>query len=246
MPYDKKPKMILFDVGGTLFDDGKCNPADGFAALLKHAKNADNVSCSALAQLWTEYLEEIGKLKSISGIALDIPLSSIIKYATMNAGLEINIPMAEQEEIFDRFNSTRKIIDGVPQLLDAIHSLGIRTAIISNNAMSGESLAASIRYWIPNADMEFCLTSADLLFCKPGKMLFEAATSYAHLSPAECWYCGDGRIPDVDGAINAGLSPILLDTKSNISLEMRTDGGNGEYMAVNCWDALKDYLLKLK
>lgn len=246
MPYDKKPKMILFDVGGTLFDDGACTPADGFAALLKHAESPDITTAQKLADLWYEFFDEVGELRSKSGITLDMPLSAVIKYATMNAGLEINIPMAEQEVIFDRFNSTRTVIDGVPELLDTIHSLGIRTAIISNNAMSGESLALAIKDWIPNAKMEFCLTSADLLFCKPGKMLFEAATSYAHLSPAECWYCGDGRIPDVDGAINAGLSPILLDTKSDIPLEMRTDGGNGEYMAVNCWDALKDYLLKLK
>ncbi len=30
MQYKKKPKMILFDVGGTLFDDGRCGPVAGF------------------------------------------------------------------------------------------------------------------------------------------------------------------------------------------------------------------------
>lgn len=30
MSYNPKPKMILFDVGGTLFADEKCNPATCF------------------------------------------------------------------------------------------------------------------------------------------------------------------------------------------------------------------------
>lgn len=245
MPYNKKPKMILFDVGGTLFSGGNFSAAKGFDALLKYAKSAENISGEKLEKLWTEYYEETGKLKSEAGKPLDIPLSAVIKYATMNAGIEINLPMIEQEEIFDRFNSSRTVIDGVPQLLEAIHSLGIRTAVISNNAMSGESLALAIKHWLPGADMEFCLTSADLLFCKPDKMLFEAAASFAHLSPAECWYCGDGRIPDVDGARNAGMIPVLLDTKSPPPLEMRTDGGNGEYMAVNHWNVFTEYLKTL-
>lgn len=39
MPYNIKPKMILFDVGGTLFDDGKCVPVDGLSKLRLAAEN---------------------------------------------------------------------------------------------------------------------------------------------------------------------------------------------------------------
>lgn len=245
MPYNKKPKMILFDVGGTLFDDGPCNPEAGFEKLRCFAQNPDVTNSAALAAKWNEYTSEVNGLKSESGVKLDIPLSAIIKYATMNTGLHIDIPIAEQEEIFDRYNSCRQVIDGVPELLDTIHSLGIRAAVISNNAMSGESLSLSIKHWIENERMEFFLTSADILFCKPGKMLFEAAAGYANLSPSDCWYCGDGRIPDVDGARNAGMIPVLLDVKSAVPLEMRNDGENSGYMTVNHWDVLKNYLLNL-
>ena len=37
----KKPSMILFDVGGTLFRDGKCNFRDGLSALRKAALNPE-------------------------------------------------------------------------------------------------------------------------------------------------------------------------------------------------------------
>lgn len=245
MSYSQKPKMILFDVGGTLFNDGKCCPVDGFSKLRLAAKNPEITDDASLAALWDEYMDEIFGLKSKSGITLDIPLSAIIKYAAMNTGLHIEIPMAEQEELFDRYNSERNVIDGVPELLDAIDALGIRTAVISNNMMSGESLALAIRHWIPTAKFEFCLTSADLLFTKPCKNIFAAAASYAHLDPSDCWYCGDGRVPDVDGAKNGGLTPVLLDEKAGLPFEKRTDGGRGEYLAVNRWDVLKEYLLSL-
>ena len=75
--------------------------------------------------------------------------------------------------------------------------------------------------------------------------IFLTASRYSHLEPSDCWYCGDGRIPDVDGAKNCGMAPVLLDEKSDIPLEFRTDGGRGEYMTVNNWNVLKDYLNKI-
>lgn len=70
------------------------------------------------------------------------------------------------------------------------------------------------------------------------------AAGYAHLEASDYRYCGDGRILDVDGAKNIGMTPILLDAQSKISFEMRTDGGRVEYLAVNSWNVLKDYVLK--
>lgn len=247
MSYNKKPEMILFDVGGTLFEDGKCSPRDGFSKLRLAAKNPDVTDDTILAALWDEYMDEVNVgLKSKSGTALDIPLSAVIKYVTMHAGLHFDISMAEQEEIFDRYNSTRTLIDGVPELLSALEALGIRTAVISNNMMSGESLRLAIKRWIPTAKPEFCLTSADLLFTKPDKTIFNAAASYAHLAPCDCWYCGDGRIPDVEGAKNSGMKPVLLDKNAALSYELRTDGGRGEYLTVNHWNVLKEHILTVK
>ena len=236
--YNKKPKMILFDVGGTLFEGGKFSALNGLAQLRKRAVNPDVTDDDALARLWDEYMAEIGSHWSESGIKLDMPLTSALKYITMNAGLRFDVSMAEQEEIFDRYNSERRVFDGIPELFDALKEKGIRMAIISNNAMSGEGLALAIKQWIPAAEPEFVLTSADLLFAKPDKSIFIAAANYAHLDPADCWYCGDGRVPDVDGSFNSGMVPVFYDRKSSVPTEMRTDGGRGEYLAINHWNEL--------
>lgn len=246
MAYNEKPKMILFDVGGTLFDDGRCIPADGLAKLRLAADNPDVTDDATLVFLWNAYADEVyvGH-QSKSGTVLDLPLSAIIKYVTMKAGLHFHISMPEQEEIFDRYNSTRTVMGGISELLTALHEHGIRTAVISNNAMSGDGLALAIKRWIPEEKFEFFLTSADVSLCKPDKAIFEAAAAYAFLSASDCWYCGDSKIADVDGAKRGGMTPVLLDSKSEKTFEMRADGEKGEYLTVNHWDVLKEHLLSL-
>ncbi len=246
MSYDKKPEMILFDVGGTLFEDSEFVARDGLSALRLASLNPDVTSDDELEKVWKGFTEEIGSgHKSRSGTSLDFLLSTAIKYVTMQTGLRFGISMAQQEEIFDRFNSERKVIDSVAELLSKIHALGIRMAIISNNAMSGEGLELAVDRWIPGNKAEFCLTSADILLAKPCSEIFLCAANYAKVKPENCWYCGDGRIPDIDGAKNAGMTPVLLDRRSAIPSEMRTDGGRGEYLAVNHWKVLEELIEKL-
>lgn len=237
--------MILFDVGGTLFNDGKCCPADGFEMLIKHSLNPGITSAEKLEEYWNGYLDEVSKIKSKSGITLDIPLSSVIRYAQMNTGLDFDIPMAVQEEIFDRYNSSREVIDGIPELLDELCSLGIRTAVISNNMMSGEGLSLAINRWIPSAKFEFCLTSADILYTKPSKNIFVTALNFAHLEASECWYCGDSIIPDVYGSSACGMIPVLLDEKSPVPIEYRSDKSCEKYLAINNWSELKNFIKSL-
>lgn len=242
MSYDKKPEMILFDVGGTLFDDGKCIPRDGLSALLGYADNPELTDADALAALWDEYMDEVDVgLRSKNGHQLDIPLSAILRYITMKAGLHFSIPMPRQEEIFDRFNSTRKITPGLTALLETLGKTGIRTAVISNNGMSGESLSLAVKEWLPSSDFEFCLTSADILLAKPDSSLFQAAAAFSGLETKDCWYCGDNIIPDVYGAVNSGMTPVLLDTKGELSCEYRSDG-SVRYMTVKSWYVLDEYI----
>lgn len=244
MPYSKKPKMILFDVGGTLFKGGNFSARNGLAALRLAALNPQQTNDDQLVALWDEYNKKIGSgHKSAMGASLDFPLSCALRYITMHTGLRFDISPAEQEEIFDRYNSDRSVINGIPELLDTIDSLGIRAAIISNNAMSSEGLRLAIKHWIPNEKMEFVLTSADILLTKPCSEIFTAAARYAHLDPTDCWYCGDSREPDVDGAFAAGMTPVLIDVKSDKPTQMQTNGIR-EYLTVNCWHELTNYLKK--
>ncbi len=244
--YSKKPRMILFDVGGTLFDDGKCIPRDGLGELRKYAQNPFVTDDDTLCNLWEEYLNSIGgSFQTEDGVSLEIPLSAMIKYVTMTAGLKFSIDIFSQEEIFDRFNSERKIKDGIPELLSLLKEKGIRTAVISNNAMSGEGLSLAIKRWLPSSEFEFCLTSADILFSKPDSSIFLAALNYAEVDAENCWYCGDGRLPDVEGSGKAGMLPVLIDEKSELPLCFKKADCKKEYMVINHWAELKKFISEM-
>ncbi|MBR4940462.1 MAG: HAD hydrolase-like protein, partial [Clostridia bacterium] len=179
------------------------------------------------------------------GNSLELSLPAVLRYATMRAGLKFSISMAEMEEIFDRYNSERELVPGIESLLATLDELGIRAAVISNNMMSGDGLALAVKYWLPKSKMEFCFTSADTCFSKPYDKIFYVATGYAALNNEDCWYCGDTKVPDVDGGSGAGLTPVLIDVKSDLPLEMRKDCKNGEYMTVNNWEVLASHLRSL-
>ncbi len=237
---NKLPKMIIFDVGGTLFNDGKFEPESGFEALRLHACNPEITSAPVLTKHLYEYLDKVNDAES----KLEIPLSSVLKYVAMKTGLRFDNPIYKQEEIFDRFNSTRSVIDGVPELLETLKFLGVRTAVISNNMMSGESLTEAIRFWIPEAEFEFCLTSSDVLFKKPDKNIFESAINFANLNPFDCVYCGDGFIPDVCGSLGVGMNAVLLDQKSDKDFEIKKHEDK-EYIAVNNWCSFAEFLKQI-
>jgi FMN phosphatase YigB (HAD superfamily) len=108
--------------------------------------------------------------------------------------------------------------------------------------MSGESLTLAINRWLPSAKFEFCLTSADILFAKPSKNIFLTALKYADLEPSDCWYCGDSIVPDVYGSSSCGMTPVLLDRKTSVPIEFRSDTECGKYLTVNNWNELKKYI----
>ena len=235
-----KPRMIIFDVGGTLFDDGKFNAKDGLEQLHITAANPEITTVDKMVEYWNQYIDYARN----SFDNLEIPLSAVLKYVVMNTGLHINLPIYKQEEIFDRYNSSRVVIDGVKELLQTIKAIGIRTAVISNNMMSGQSLEESIKYWIPESDFEFCLTSADLLIKKPESEIFEVALRYAGVDACDCIYCGDGFIPDVCGSLSVGMNAVLIDKNSDIEFEVRLHNNN-EFIAVNNWRSFAEYLSDL-
>ena len=247
MSYTKKPKMILFDVGGTLFNDGKCDPLEGFRGLISHADNPEVGDAEKMAVCWDELMGELSTCnRSLSGHTVDVLLYTLIKYAAMNCGLKFSISPERQEELFDRYNSSRELTPGIVELIETLNEMGIRTAVISNNMMSGESLALAVEHWLPQAKMEFCLTSADLHLCKPWSGLFTTAAAFVGLDCSDCWYCGDSIGPDVDGSRGAGMTPVYIDQRSQVSIEYRTDDDREPFMTVNDWSELAKHLRALE
>lgn len=233
-----KPKLILFDFGGTLIIDSPFSATDGLEALRLAADNPEVTTTEFMCDVWRSIDERVSKRAwGDGGYTLEIQLSGILRNIFALAGLRYSISLTECEVIFDRFNATRKATPHMAELLKTLNGAGIKTAVISNTVLSGEAMAVAIKDQLPESKMEFILTSADYLFCKPAPDMFKAAAKKAGFEPDECWYCGDSLAADVGGAHNSGILPVLYDSKSDIPFERKKRGGK-EYYIVNSWAEL--------
>ncbi len=233
-----KPKLVLFDFGGTLIIDSPFSANDGLDALRLAADNPEVTTTGYMCELWQTIDSRVSQRgRSEAGYTLEIQLSGILRNIFALTGLRYSISLTECEIIFDRFNATRTATPHMAELLKTLNSAGIKTAVISNTVLSGEAMAIAIKEQLPESKMEFILTSADYLFCKPAPDMFLAAGKKAGVEPGECWYCGDSLTADVGGAHNSGILPVLYDSKSDILFECKEHNGK-EYYTMNSWAEL--------
>ncbi len=240
----KRPKFILFDFGGTLFDDGVYDNINGFETLRLAATNPEVTTADKINELWTELITDTdASTGSARGYGIETPLSAILRNILTRAGLKYDVPMVELEYLFDRDNSPRELTPGIENMLDACVALNIPTAVISNITMSGPSLARAVTDGLPKYKMEFVLTSADYLLCKPSGDMFEAAANIYDIDPSDCWYCGNDGHCDVYGALNGGMFPVFYNRNSKEAIKTEISKTGQEFLVINDWAPLVSLLL---
>jgi putative hydrolase of the HAD superfamily len=96
--------------------------------------------------------------------------------------------------------------DAAPAL-EALRAAGIRTVVISNWDFSlherlHETGLAEL--------VDGALASAEVGAAKPDGAIFAAALALAGVAPGDAWHVGDTPEADVEGALAAGLRPVLI------------------------------------
>lgn len=232
------PKLVLFDFGGTLFDDGPFIPEQGMEALRLAADNPEVTDATEMTRLFREFEGRLrGHTAGAPDYPVEVPIKAVMRNIFDRAGLKHSMDMTQCEVVFDRNNSTRQPTPHIADLLAALRDKGIRAAIISNISISGAAMRQAVDEHLPEHCMEFVITSADYLFCKPAPDMFLAAARRAGVDPGECWYCGDGFVPDVLGAHNSGIYPILFDRRQTEPFVTKFERGK-EYAVINDWREL--------
>jgi len=202
----KKPKLVLFDFGGTLIRSSEFWLEKGMEALRLSAVNPEVTTTKAMCELWDYYYDRLtGREGGPGSDDLEVQLSTVFRNMFALTGLKYEIDLWECEAVFDKHNSDREPTPNMAELLDALDRAGIRTAVISNTVISGRAMEQAVNYQLPNSKMEFVLTSADYLFKKPHGDMFLAAAKISGVKPHDCWYCGDNFDADAGGACNAGM-----------------------------------------
>ena len=100
------------------------------------------------------------------------------------------------------------LFDDVIPSMGRIRDSGLLTGLISNVDSPGTALAESMGL---TGHVDISITSGDAGAEKPHPAIFTAALSRAGVGPAEAVHVGDQIESDVEGALAAGMAPILMD-----------------------------------
>jgi putative hydrolase of the HAD superfamily len=96
--------------------------------------------------------------------------------------------------------------DAAPALRE-LRAAGIRTVVVSNwDASLHERLQETGLAPL----LDGALASAEVGAAKPERAIFTAALNLAGVPPEQAWHVGDTLAADVEGALAAGVAPVLI------------------------------------
>ena len=102
--------------------------------------------------------------------------------------------------------------DDVVPTLKALKSRGLTLGLISNMDRDGGEIAADLGL---DSYLDLTVTSAEVGVEKPHPGIFKAALERAGTSSDEAVHVGDQLTSDIEGALSAGIRPVLLDRDRN-------------------------------
>lgn len=206
-----KPKMILFDYGGTLMYEPDFCPSAGNEAIYPYiCENPHNISLDEFSNYLLSLFDDIRKLR---GELIEIHEHIFLRYVLEHFDMKLSVPIEEAEWIICEGISNAQKTPGVSEMLGFLQHNGIRSGIISNLCWSGHALTKRIQENFPEHHFDFIMTSSEYIFRKPDPHIFNLAIRKSGLKLEEIWYCGNDVEVDVFGAYHSGLFPVFYDDR---------------------------------
>ena len=234
--------MILFDYGQTLVNEASFDGVKGTAAVMKYAvankynKTPEQVQAEANA-----INAEIGRFdpetRHLS--QLEVPTAPFNAYLYESMGISLSVTYEEAGRIFWDAAAPGAPANGIEAFLDYLKDEGIRSGVVSNLSYSGAQLKERIVSLISSNELESVISSADYVFRKPNRRIFELALKKAELKAEQVWFVGDQYRCDIYGAIDAGMFPVWY--TEYLNFPQRNEHG---VLEVKSYGELKEILVK--
>ena len=234
------PKMILFDYGQTLVNEGKFDGVKGTEAVLKYAtQNKYNHTAEEVQAAADAINKELGRFDPLRRhlFQVEVPNHMFTAYLYESMGIELSLSPKEIDKVFWDAAAPGVPTEGIGDFLAFLKKQGIRTGVISNISYCGEAVKERISSVIPSHEFEFILATSEYMYRKPHKRIFELALEKANLSPEEVWYIGDNYDCDVIGARNAGIFPVWYVGALESPYEEKED-----VLTIKSWPDLMDMM----
>jgi len=129
----------------------------------------------------------------------------LLKEAGINPSKELIDSMLVE---MNNFKYEMALYDDVMPTLTSVKNMGLITGLVSNVDKDITSMLERLKL---KPLLEVVVTSQEVGCTKPHPEIFRAAIRKAGIKPEDAVYIGDQYKIDVLGAINAGMSGILLD-----------------------------------
>ena len=238
-----KPKMILFDSGGTLCVDVDYDIARATAALMPYViKNPRAISAD---ELYAEILGVFEEIRPARRTGVEISEWTVVRQACARNGITLGLDEATFERVFRLALTPVEMTPHIDELLDFLNANGYRTGVVSNTMFSGVSLRERHERLLPRNRFECFVASCDYAVRKPKKALFEIALAEVDLPAGEVWYCGDNYQFDVLGARGAGMFPVLYDRRGDALPDSETIAPDLDFLHICDWRELIEKLKEL-
>ena len=219
-----KPEMILFDYGFTLLNEPDTDFLRGEEAVFPYIRH--NPLGKTPGELCEAGLTIFRQLKDCRHRGFEITEKQMMQLKYDTFGITFSISLEEVENILWDHVSPGGRMQGIGELLEQLHGMGIRSGVISNLGWSGAALRRRIDRLLPDHRFEFVLASSEYGFRKPHEAMFRVALQKAGLTADKVWFCGDSAKADVCGAHGAGLFPVLYEGEGE-------DGDRSPYLEAN-------------
>ena len=236
----KMPKMILFDYGQTLVNEGKFDGVKGSREVLKYAvQNKYNISAEQVQARADELNRELGRFDPARRhlFQIEVPNHMFTAYLYESLGITLSITPEQIDKVFWDAAAPGTPTVGIEELLEFLYQSGIRTGVISNISYCGKAVADRINKMIPANRFEFIIATSEYMYRKPNKRIFELALEKAGLRADEVWYIGDQYECDIVGGRNAGIFPVRYIGAMETEYEQKND-----VMEIRSWAELEAFI----
>lgn len=207
-------QAVFFDLDGTL----RYNRPNGFESFVAYLNEGGQVLSAEqvlAGQRWTHYYwsvapERNADLREFGEDRHGFWLRHTERQLRA-VGIERDVPelAAQIGQLFDqRYQPVLHVPDDVLPTLARLRTLGYKVGLVSNRLEPLETLVAEMGladYFL------FTLSAGQAGTWKPDAAIFLKAVALAGCEAEATAYVGDNYYADVEGAIAAGLRPILLD-----------------------------------
>lgn len=210
-------RAILFDLDGTLRHSVP-NGFETFIEILTDLGYPLDAEQRRVGERWTHFYWSIAPemVQDLEELGADTP-AFWARYARRQIEALGHGERAEHlaDEVNRLMGERYKPIDVIPEdvrpTLIGLRARGLRLGLVSNR---GEPLAP-VAEALGLADLfDLALSAGETGLWKPEPEIFLTALARIGVAPEEAAYVGDNFHADVEGARNAGLTPVLIDPRS--------------------------------